>query len=182
MIQHFVCDLGAYLYRIDDDWKTHCQLKEQTGKTVFRWCSTQELDTTSAVVRLIRQLSFAAARKVLAEDGCSLRVAHGVYSHQFSRSCIQLWDSSLKRPSCMFISTEATWRLSQLRMLVLSVVAHLALLAAGSGLGAGARTDCGRPRFSHSVFPDATRTRTPLRSHPLASVLSAAGVRRCHMG
>jgi hypothetical protein len=113
VIEHFVCELGGYLYQIDDDWKRHTELKQATTRTIFRWCQAQLMDATSATVRLIRQLSLAAARKI----SNPVHVVHGAYTYQFQHTAVQLWESSLKRPSCMFLASEEAWRASQLRMI-----------------------------------------------------------------
>jgi len=113
VIEHFVCELGGYLYQIDDDWKRHTELKQATTRTIFRWCQAQLVDATSATVRLIRQLSLAAARKI----SNPVHVVHGAYTYQFQHTAVQLWESSLKRPSCMFLASEEAWRASQLRMI-----------------------------------------------------------------
>jgi len=113
VIEHFVSELGGYLYEVDEVWTKHQQLKQSTTRTVFRWCQAQVLDATSAIIRLIRQLSFAAARKITTP----VHVVHGAYTYQFQHTAIQLWENSLKRPSCMFLTSEEMWRASQLRMI-----------------------------------------------------------------
>jgi len=89
VIEHFVSELGGYLYEVDEVWTKHQQLKQSTTRTVFRWCQAQVLDATSAIIRLIRQLSFAAARKITTP----VHVVHGAYT------------------------SEEMWRASQLRMI-----------------------------------------------------------------